>query len=148
MVVRKSRVAAYSRSEDFAPAAMDVHVGARIRMRRLRVGMTADRLSQEIFVTKQALKRFEAGEVRIAVGRLADIAIALNIAPSWFLEEFPVPGTPTNGDPMLKMMAQSRDGMAMLGAYLSLGPSQRKAMLSICEDLAASVPTAPATVED
>lgn len=133
-------VAEYSRKEDFAPSAMDLHVGARIKARRFRIGMTRDSLAAEIGVGKQAVQRYEEGAVRISVGRLADIGKVLRIAPSWFLEEYPGSSLPTNGDPMMTLMTKSADGIAMLNAFLRVPKAQQRALLSICEAMAGDAP--------
>ena len=80
-------------------AAVDAHVGARIRDRRLMLGLTQQQLTVMIGVTYQQMHKYERGINRVSAGRLYDIACALNAPIAYFYEgldqEAPQP-TPSN----------------------------------------------------
>jgi transcriptional regulator with XRE-family HTH domain len=61
------------------PSDIDRHVGRRIRMQRLLVGMTQQRLATLIGVTYQQQHKYERGADRITAGRLHAIAQALDV---------------------------------------------------------------------
>ena len=67
-------------------AAMDQHVGARIRERRTMLGISQQQLAQTIGVTYQQAHKYERGLNRISAGRLYEIAVALGVAVNWFFE--------------------------------------------------------------
>ncbi len=69
-------------------AAMDHHVGARIRERRTMLGISQQQLAQTIGVTYQQAHKYERGLNRISAGRLYEIALALGVKVNWFFEGF------------------------------------------------------------
>ncbi len=64
----------------------DRHVGARIRERRVMLGLSQQQLAQMIGVTYQQAHKYERGFNRISAGRLYDIALVLGVPVSWFFE--------------------------------------------------------------
>jgi transcriptional regulator with XRE-family HTH domain len=66
--------------------AVDRHVGARIRERRLALGLSQQQLAGQIGVTYQQAFKYEHGANRISAGRLFAFAQAMNVSPSWFFE--------------------------------------------------------------
>ena len=79
-------------------AAVDAHVGARIRERRIVLGLTQKQLTGMIGVTYQQMTKYERGINRVSAGRLYDIARALNAPIGYFYEgleqEAPQPASP------------------------------------------------------
>ena len=73
--------AAKSRDEAPRPRAQDIdrYVGARMRERRLMLGLTQQHLADLIGVTYQQAHKYEKGVNRIAAGRLSTIARALGV---------------------------------------------------------------------
>jgi transcriptional regulator with XRE-family HTH domain len=67
-------------------AAIDDHVGARIRERRIMLGLTLQQLAEMIGVTYQQAHKYERGINRVSAGRLFEIARVLNAAISYFYE--------------------------------------------------------------
>src|SRR6266568_8269509 len=67
-------------------AAIDDHVGARIRERRIMLGLTQQQLAQMIGVTYQQAHKYERGLNRISAGRLYEIAQVLAVPVSWFFD--------------------------------------------------------------
>jgi transcriptional regulator with XRE-family HTH domain len=66
--------------------AIDRHVGARIRERRLLLGMSQQQLAVAIGVTYQQAHKYERGLNRISAGRLYGIAQVLGVPVSWFFD--------------------------------------------------------------
>lgn len=64
----------------------DHHAGARIRERRVMLGLSQQQLAQMIGVTYQQAHKYERGLNRISAGRLYEIALVLNVPVSWFFE--------------------------------------------------------------
>ena len=65
---------------------MDRHVGARMRERRIMLGLTQQELAKLIGVTYQQVHKYEKGINRIAAGRLHQIAQALGVEVGYFFE--------------------------------------------------------------
>jgi len=66
--------------------AIDRHVGARIKERRLMLGLSQQQLADSIGVTYQQAHKYERGLNRIAAGRLYEIAQVLGVPISWFFD--------------------------------------------------------------
>jgi transcriptional regulator with XRE-family HTH domain len=67
-------------------AAIDDHVGARIRERRVMLGLTQQQLAELIGVTYQQAHKYERGINRVSAGRLYEIAGVLNVPITYFYE--------------------------------------------------------------
>ena len=67
-------------------AAIDDHVGGRIRERRLMLGLTQQQLAEMIGVTYQQAHKYERGINRVSAGRLFEIAHALSAPITYFFE--------------------------------------------------------------
>ena len=70
-----------SRAQD-----VDRHVGARMRERRIMLGLTQQQMAELIGVTYQQAHKYEKGINRIAAGRLYNIAQALGVDVGYFFE--------------------------------------------------------------
>jgi DNA-binding XRE family transcriptional regulator len=70
-----------SRAQD-----VDRYIGARIRARRIMLGLTQQRIAELVGVTYQQAHKYEKGINRISAGRLYRIAQALGVEVSYFFE--------------------------------------------------------------
>jgi transcriptional regulator with XRE-family HTH domain len=79
-------------------AAVDDHVGSRIRERRIMLGLTQQQLAEMIGVTYQQAHKYERGINRVSAGRLYEIARVLNAPITYFYDgvgdEVPRPAAP------------------------------------------------------
>ena len=67
-------------------AAIDDHVGSRIRERRILLGLTQQQLAEMIGVTYQQAHKYERGINRVSAGRLFEMARALSAPITYFYE--------------------------------------------------------------
>ena len=67
-------------------AAIDDHIGARIRERRVMLGVSQQQLAEMISVTYQQAHKYERAINRVSAGRLFEIARALSAPISYFYE--------------------------------------------------------------
>jgi len=74
------------------PDPIDVHVGARIRTRRLLAGMNQETLAEKLGLTFQQVQKYESGANRVSASRLAEIADALGVTVSYFFADQPAAG--------------------------------------------------------
>src|SRR5262245_21719745 len=65
---------------------IDRHVGARMRERRIMLGLTQQQMAELIGVTYQQAHKYEKGINRVAAGRLYNIAQALGVDVGYFFE--------------------------------------------------------------
>ena len=66
---------------------IDVHVGARIRVRRTLLGLSQEKLGEMIGLTFQQVQKYERGSNRVGASRLFDLARVLDVPMSFFFED-------------------------------------------------------------
>ncbi|MFH6784322.1 MULTISPECIES: helix-turn-helix domain-containing protein [Methylobacterium] len=72
-----------------APDPVDRHVGHRVRVRRLLVGVSQEKLGDALGVTFQQIQKYEKGANRISASRLRQIADMLGVPVNFFYEGAP-----------------------------------------------------------
>lgn len=72
--------------ETRAPNAVDLHVGARVRMRRKMLGSGQEALADALGLTFQQVQKYERGANRISASKLYEIAKALQVPVSFFFD--------------------------------------------------------------
>ncbi|MGU3495242.1 helix-turn-helix domain-containing protein [Xanthobacteraceae bacterium A53D] len=72
-----------------APNPIDKHVGSRVRMRRMMVGMSQEKLGEHLGITFQQIQKYEKGTNRIGASRLQQISTVLNVPVAFFFEGAP-----------------------------------------------------------
>ena len=68
---------------------VDVHVGARVRIRRTLLGMTQTNLGDALGVSSQQMRMYERGAIRISASRLFALSRVLDVPLEFFFEEMP-----------------------------------------------------------
>lgn len=77
-----------SSKADRAPNPVDLHVGARVRMRRKFLGMSQEGLAESIALTFQQVQKYERGSNRISASKLYEISRALKAPVAYFFEGY------------------------------------------------------------
>jgi transcriptional regulator with XRE-family HTH domain len=72
------------------PNPIDKHVGSRVRMRRILLGLSQEKLGEALSLTFQQVQKYEKGTNRIGASRLQQISKILQVPPSFFFEGAPV----------------------------------------------------------
>src|SRR5215510_8830833 len=72
-----------------APNPVDKHVGSRVRMRRMMLGMSQEKLGDALGLTFQQVQKYEKGTNRIGASRLQQIAHILQVPVAFFFEDVP-----------------------------------------------------------
>jgi transcriptional regulator with XRE-family HTH domain len=108
-----------SRAQD-----VDRHVGARMRERRIMLGLTQQQMAELIGVTYQQAHKYEKGINRIAAGRLYNIAQALGVDVGYFFEAL------HSGDQAFKATPQQRMLLELARNFISI--PIRKHQEAIC----------------
>ena len=76
---------------------IDVHVGARLRLRRSLIGMSQEELGRALGLTFQQIQKYEKGVNRISAGRLHRLADLLSVSVQFFYNDLP-PGITQPGN--------------------------------------------------
>ncbi len=75
---------------------IDLHVGRRVRMRRMLIGMSQTELASRLGLTFQQVQKYEKGINRIGASRLFEISKILRVQPAYFFEG--LDGEPLSSD--------------------------------------------------
>jgi len=88
-----------------APNPIDKHVGARVRMRRILIGMSQEKLGDALSLTFQQVQKYEKGTNRIGASRLQQIGAILGVPVEFFFD-----GAPSgDGSPGISNQSGFRD---------------------------------------
>ena len=107
----------------------DRHVGARVRERRLALGLTQQELAGLVGITFQQVYKHEKGINRIAAGRLHAIARALGVEPGYFFEGLDEDGPARPSAGQRRMIELSR-------SFAVLSRPQQEALAALARALA------------
>ena len=71
------------------PNPVDKHVGSRVRMRRVLIGMSQEKLGEALGITFQQIQKYEKGTNRIGASRMQQIATVMSVPVSYFFDDAP-----------------------------------------------------------
>ncbi len=71
------------------PKPVDIHVGARIRRRRVLLGLSQEQVGHAISLTFQQVQKYENGANRVSSSRLYQLAKLLGVPISFFFDDMP-----------------------------------------------------------
>ncbi len=74
------------RLSDGTPNPIDIHVGSQLKRRRILLGLSQERLADELGITFQQVQKYEKGFNRIGASRLWDLAQVLGVSVAYFYE--------------------------------------------------------------
>lgn len=131
-------------TEGRRPNPVDVHVGARIRLRRKLVGISQEQLAEALGLTFQQVQKYERGANRVSASKLWDIAHKLQVTIAYFFEgleegEFSTTATKVDADPLLEI-ASAHGGLEMAQGYVAAPPQGRAAMLAMARAFTGATP--------
>jgi transcriptional regulator with XRE-family HTH domain len=124
------------------PKPVDTYVGSRIRMRRMMIGMSQEKLGDAIGLTFQQVQKYEKGTNRVGASRLQQIASVLQVAPAFFFEGAPIaPGEKrvSSVAPVPNYVSEflaSVDGLALVKAFHRITrPRLRRSIVAFVEQI-------------
>ena len=125
-----------------APNPIDKHVGSRVRMRRLLVGMSQEKLGTALGITFQQIQKYEKGTNRIGASRLQEIAGILGVQVSYFFEDAAGEvmhegfGEKKGGDYISEFVSSS-DGLQLAKSFMRISdPKVRRRIVDLVAALA------------
>jgi transcriptional regulator with XRE-family HTH domain len=129
------------RSNSRRPNPIDAHVGGRVRLRRMLLGMSQERLGEQLGLTFQQVQKYEKGVNRIGASRLFDLAHILGVPVQFFYDE--IPSAPMVGfseqpaESFVIDFLSSRDGLELNKAFVKVtDPRVRRAIIELVRSLA------------
>tara|TARA_B100001123_G_C14358228_1_gene649859 strand:+ start:92 stop:463 length:372 start_codon:yes stop_codon:yes gene_type:complete len=99
------------------------HLGSKLRMRRLSLGLTQTKVAQAINVTFQQIQKYEKGTNGISSLRIMQLASFLKVPVVYFFEDYPAYSSSTGDLEKIEMVDLNYSFLAKLFAGLS---SQQK----------------------
>src|SRR5437660_12900641 len=75
------------RRKSETPHPIDVHVGSRVKLRRLMLGMSQEQLGSKLGLTFQQVQKYERGANRIGASRLWRLCQVLDVRPRFFYDD-------------------------------------------------------------
>ena len=103
---------------------VDAHVGHRVRLRRMLIGMSQERLGELLGLTFQQVQKYEKGINRIGAGRLYEVAAILGVPVAFFYEDVDNDvsgGAAENGEPPPVMeFLSSPEGLQLTLAFMRI----------------------------
>ena len=128
------------------PHLVDQHVGSRVRLRRMLLGMSQEQLGESIGITFQQVQKYEKGVNRIGASRLLQISEILDVPVQFFFEEAPhVDGRRTPGmaeadsEAFILEFLNSREGLELNRAFAKIAdPKVRRSVVNLVRSLSAT----------
>ncbi len=131
------------------PNPVDVHVGARLRIRRTLLGMNQTTVGEAIGLTFQQVQKYENGKNRISASRLFALARLLDVPIQYFFDDMPTEVAATSpvvgGGKAKKPPSYEPDPMAkratleLVRAYYKItDPEIRKRLFELTKALGAA----------
>ena len=128
-----------------APNPTDKHVGSRVRMRRMMLGMSQEKLGDALGLTFQQVQKYEKGTNRIGASRLQQIAQILQVQVSFFFEGAPSAITIGRHEGLSEAPSPAyvsdflatSDGLALTKAFMRIDDSKlRRRIVDLVEQIA------------
>ena len=124
-----------------APNPIDKHVGSRVRMRRMMLGMSQSTLGDGLGLTFQQVQKYEKGTNRMGASRLQHISDILQVPVPFFFDGAPQLMGQLNGEaPSPAYVADflaTSDGLALSKAFMRIKEIRvRQRIVGLVEEIA------------
>jgi transcriptional regulator with XRE-family HTH domain len=127
-----------------APNPVDKYVGSRVRMRRIMLGMSQEKLGEALGLTFQQVQKYEKGTNRVGASRLQQISEILQVPVSFLFDGGPSGGTTANGfsegssPTYVSDFLATSEGLALTRAFTRIADSKlRRSIVELVEQIAA-----------
>jgi transcriptional regulator with XRE-family HTH domain len=128
-----------------APNPIDKHVGSRVRMRRMMLGMSQEKLGDALALTFQQVQKYEKGTNRIGASRLQQISQILQVPVAFFFEGAPNLSEGVMTDALQTAPSPSyvsdflatSDGLSLTKAFMRIpDPKLRRRIVDLVQQIA------------
>ena len=131
-----------SKPKTKVPNSIDIHVGSRLRMRRMMLGMSQEKLGEAFGLTFQQVQKYEKGANRMGASRLQQAAQILGVSVPFFFEGAPgghVEGGDTLSPAYIDDFVSSEDGLRLIKAFMRIArPAMRHRIVNLVREIAGS----------
>ncbi len=127
------------------PNPVDVHVGSRVRYRRMIIGMSQEKLGEKMNLTFQQIQKYEKGTNRIGASRLFQLSKILDVPVGYFFEDAFSTNTPSSSvqglhepeqEGFLLEFLNSREGLDLNKAFAKIqDPKVRRRVIELVRAL-------------
>ncbi len=134
------------------PNPVDIHVGSRVRYRRMIIGMSQEKLGEKMNLTFQQIQKYEKRTNRIGASRLFQLSKILEVPVGYFFEDAFSHGTPASANHGLHEPEQegflldflnSREGLELNKAFAKIqDPKVRRRVIDLVRALSEEKPDA------
>jgi transcriptional regulator with XRE-family HTH domain len=128
---------------ELSPHPVDIHVGARLRLRRKLLGLSQAQLAEDLNLTFQQIQKYERGANRISASTLYALARLLQTPTAWFFEGLPPTDAATKTDleavyatGAVQAFLSTPDGLGMAQLLFGLETRRRRGLLDLMSILA------------
>lgn len=123
------------------PNPVDLHVGARIRMRRKILGVSQERLAEDLGLTFQQVQKYERGANRVSASKLYEVAKSLQSPVDYFFEGLENPtggGMAEEGQSFTHDFLMTAEGLELATLFPKIGRQKvRRRILELVRSMAA-----------
>jgi transcriptional regulator with XRE-family HTH domain len=126
-----------------SPNPTDKHVGSRVRMRRMMLSMSQEKLGDALGLTFQQVQKYEKGTNRIGASRLQQISNILQVPVSFFFEGLPNENQPEGGfseapsPAFVSDFLATSDGLALTRSFMRIKDAKlRRKIVDLVEQIA------------
>lgn len=129
------------------PNPIDIHVGSRVRLRRMLLGFSQEKLAEQLGLTFQQIQKYEKGINRIGASRLFELGRVLGVGVDFFYQELVDQSAAVKvvnggfadsaGDGYVVDFLASREGIDLNRAFLRISDAKvRRAVVDLVRSLA------------
>jgi transcriptional regulator with XRE-family HTH domain len=126
-----------------APNPVDKYVGSRVRMRRIMLGMSQEKLGEALGLTFQQIQKYEKGTNRVGASRIQQISEVLQVPVSFLFEGGPsgaaaAEGFNDGGSPTyVSDFLATSEGLALTRAFTKITDAKlRRSIVDLVEQIA------------
>ena len=127
-----------------APNPIDKYVGSRVRMRRIMLGMSQEKLGEALGLTFQQIQKYEKGTNRVGASRIQQISEILQVPVSFLFEGGPTSTTGGDGfgegtsPAYVSDFLATSEGLALTRAFTRIADAKlRRSIVDLVEQIAA-----------
>jgi transcriptional regulator with XRE-family HTH domain len=126
-----------------APNPVDRYVGSRVRMRRIMLGMSQEKLGEALGLTFQQVQKYEKGTNRVGASRLQQISEILQVPVSFLFEGGPSGAANAGGfsagtsPSYVSDFLATSEGLALTRAFTRISDAKlRRSIVEMVEQIA------------
>jgi len=122
---------------------VDIHVGGRVRLRRIMLGLSQDKLGDALGLTFQQVQKYEKGVNRIGASRIFELSKILEVPVQYFYDDFDSRTgvsygfAETSGNDAFMELLHSPEGVQLCRHFADISDAKvRKRVLDLVKTLA------------